>query len=153
MTEYTTMVVIDAPPERVWQILTDASGYREWNPEIIDVEGRMALGERIVARVRLGDGALRRVPMKVTRFETPSRMEWVGGIPLGMFVGRRTFTVTPRAGGTEFRLHLQMSGLLSRLIVKSVGDRQPEVDSFSASLKRRAEDRGQSHATQGAAGE
>jgi uncharacterized protein YndB with AHSA1/START domain len=141
MKEYSTMVVIDAPPERVWQVLTDAGAYHEWNPEIIGVEGRMAFGERIVARVRLGDGALRRVPMRVSRFEVPSRMEWLGGLPLGLFVGRRTFTVTPRAGGSEFRLHLEMSGPLSRLISKSVGDRQPEVDSFSAALKKRAEAR------------
>jgi uncharacterized protein YndB with AHSA1/START domain len=141
MTEYSTMVVIDAPPERVWEILTDANGYADWNPEIIGVEGRMALGERIVARVRLGDGALRRVQLRVTRFEPPSRMEWVGGIPLGFFVGRRTFTITPSAGRSEFRLHLKMSGLLSPLISKSVGDRQPEVDSFAAALKRRAEAR------------
>jgi uncharacterized protein YndB with AHSA1/START domain len=139
MTVYETMVVINAPPERVWQVLTDASAYHEWNPEIIGVEGQMGLGNRIVARVRLGDGALRRVPMRVSRFEVPSRMEWLGGLPLGLFVGRRTFTVTPRAGGSEFRLHLAMSGLLSPLISKSVGDRQPEVDSFSAALKRRVE--------------
>jgi uncharacterized protein YndB with AHSA1/START domain len=139
MKEYSTMVVINAPPERVWQVLTDAGAYQEWNPEIVGVEGQMGLGERIVARVRLGDGALRRVPMRVSRFEVPSRMEWLGGLPLGLFVGRRTFTVTPRSGGSEFRLHLEMSGLISSLISKSVGDRQPEVDSFSAALKRRVE--------------
>jgi uncharacterized protein YndB with AHSA1/START domain len=139
MKEYSTTCSIDAPPEKVWAILTDASSYAEWNPEILAIEGRMALDERIVARVRLGDGAVRRVPMRVTRFEPPLRMEWVGGIPLGFFVGRRTFTVTPHAGGSEFRLHLQMSGLLSPMIVKSVGDRQPEVDSFAAALKRRVE--------------
>ncbi|HEY2163871.1 MAG TPA: SRPBCC domain-containing protein [Gemmatimonadaceae bacterium] len=142
MTEYETMVVIDAPPEQVWQVLTDGGAYHEWNPEIVGVEGRMGLGERIVARVRLGDGALRRVPMRVSRFEVPSRMEWLGGLPLGLFVGRRTFTVTPRAGKSEFRLHLEMSGLLSPLISRSVGDRQPEVDTFSAALKRRVEERG-----------
>jgi hypothetical protein len=32
-----------------------------------------------------------------------------------------------------------MTGPLSRWIVKSVGDRQPEVDSFAAALKARAE--------------
>jgi uncharacterized protein YndB with AHSA1/START domain len=139
MTEYSTMVVIDAPAERVWQVLTDATAYHEWNPEIVGVEGRMALGARIVARVRLGDGALRRVPMRVSRFEAPTRMDWIGGLPLGLFVGRRTFTVTPSAGRSEFRLHLEMSGLLSSLISRSVGNRQPEVDSFSAALKRRVE--------------
>jgi hypothetical protein len=32
-----------------------------------------------------------------------------------------------------------MSGPLSSLILKSVGDRQPEIDSFSLALKVRAE--------------
>ena len=34
---------------------------------------------------------------------------------------------------------VQMSGLPASLIVKSVGDRQPEIDSFSSALKVRAE--------------
>jgi hypothetical protein len=66
-------------------------------------------------------------------------MEWVGGLPLGLFTGRRLFTVTPVPGGAEFRMHLRMSGPMSSLIIKSVGDRQPEVDRFSAALKQRAE--------------
>jgi hypothetical protein len=48
---------------------------------------------------------------------------------------------TPAGRGVEFRLHLRMSGLVSPLILKSVGDRQPEVDSFAAALKARAEKR------------
>jgi hypothetical protein len=39
-------------------------------------------------------------------------------------------------------MHLHMSGPLSPLILKSVGDRQPEIDAFSAALKRGAEQRG-----------
>ena len=89
--------------------------------------------------MRLGDGAVRAVKQRVTALEPSTRMEWIGGLPLGLFVGRRSFTVTPRANSVEFRLHLQMSGPLSSLILKSVGDRQPEIDSFSAALKRRAE--------------
>ena len=45
-----------------------------WNPEIIGIDGRMALNERITARVRLGSGAIRRASMRVTAFETPSRI-------------------------------------------------------------------------------
>src|SRR5262245_61974379 len=62
MIEYATTSRIDAPPAAVWAILTDASRYAEWNPEIIAIEGTMALGQRIIARVRLGDGAIRKVP-------------------------------------------------------------------------------------------
>ncbi len=137
--EYATATKIQAAPETVWQILTDAAGYADWNPEIIGIAGRMALHQRIKARVRLGDGAVRDVSMRVTAFEAPSRMEWTGGLPLGLFVGRRTFTVTPASGGTEFRMHLRMSGPLAPLILKSVGDRQPEIDTFAAALRARAE--------------
>jgi uncharacterized protein YndB with AHSA1/START domain len=139
MKEYITTSIIDASRESVWAILTDAAGYKDWNPEIVGIDGRIALGERIAAHVRLGGGVMRTVPLRVTALEAPARMEWTGGLPLGLFTGRRTFTVTPRGSGVEFRLHLRMSGPLSSLIIKSVGDRQPEVDSFSAALKRRAE--------------
>lgn len=139
MKEYVTEAVIRATPERVWQLLTNPAGYADWNPEIVHVDGRFALNERITARVRVGGGAIRSVSMRVTLFEEPSRMEWVGGLPLGLFVGRRTFTVTPADGGVRFQLHLRMSGPLAPLILKSVGDRQPEIDSFSSALRARAE--------------
>ena len=139
MKEYVSTTRIDASPERVWAVLTDGATYRDWNPEIVGIDGRIVLGARITAHVRLGDGAVRAVPQRVTALEAPARMEWTGGLPLGLFVGRRTFTVTPAENGSEFRMHLRMSGPLSSLILKSVGDRQPEIDTFSAALKRRAE--------------
>ncbi len=139
MVEYVTRALVHASPEAVWRVLTDAVGYASWNPEIVAIEGRFAQGERIKARVKLGDGAIRKVGLRVTEFDAPKRMVWTGGLPFGLFVGVRTFTVAPCDGGTEFRLHLQMSGPLCSMILKSVGDRQPEVDSFSAALKLRAE--------------
>jgi uncharacterized protein YndB with AHSA1/START domain len=139
--EYVTVVNVQATPQRVWDVLTDPAGYAEWNPEIVGVAGRMTLNEHIKARVKIGGGAIRTVSMRVTAFDAPSRMQWTGGLPLGLFVGVRTFTVTPRSDGTEFRMHLKMSGPLASLILKSVGDRQPEIDTFAAALRARAERR------------
>jgi hypothetical protein len=121
MKEYVSTVVIDA------------------SPEITRIDGRLALGATVRAHVRLGSGAVRAVPQRIVAFSPPDRMEWVGGLPLGLFVGRRIYTVTPRSTGAEFRLHVQMSGLLAPLILKSVGDRQPELDRFSQALKGRVE--------------
>jgi len=141
MIEYSTQILIASSPARVWAILIDAGRYGDWNPEILGIEGAFSAGARITARVRLGDGATRRVPMRVTELAAPTRMVWTGGLPFGLFVGRRTYTVVPSPGGTEFHMHLEMSGPLSGLIGKSVGDRQPEIDSFAAGLKRHAERR------------
>ena len=137
--EFSTQSMIRAAPEAVWHVLTIASGYAQWNPEIVAVEGQMALGERILARVKVGSGAVRNVPLRVTAFDAPSRMEWTGGLPLGLFTGRRMFTIEPHAGMSEFRMLVQMSGPLASLMVKAVGDRQAEIDAFSSALKERAE--------------
>ena len=139
MKEYITTTLVAAPPDSVWAILTDGAAYADWNPEIVTVDGAIVPGARITAHVRLGGGAIRRVTQRVRVFAAPHHMEWVGGLPLGLFVGRRVFTVTPVASGTEFRMHLYMSGPLSSMILKSVGDRQPAIDGFSAGLKRHAE--------------
>jgi hypothetical protein len=70
-------------------------------------------------------------------------MQWTGGMPFDLFKGVRTFTVTKEGerdgAGARFRMHLRMSGRLAPAILKSVGDRQPEIDAFSAALKREAE--------------
>ena len=137
--EYTTTTTIDAPADIVWNVLTGASDYHSWNPEIVGVDGVFAPGARVMAHVRLGSGAVRKVPQRVEVFEPWRRMEWVGGLPFGLFVGRRTFTIEPRGIRTEFRMHLHMSGPFAGMILKSVGDRQPEIDRFSAGLRERAE--------------
>ena len=57
--EYVTTVQITAPPEAVWAVLADPVGYADWNPEIVAINGRFAPGERITARVHIGDGVMR----------------------------------------------------------------------------------------------
>jgi hypothetical protein len=136
---YTTTLPIQAPPEIVWRILVEAGAYGEWNPEIVAISGRIAANERLKARVRLGSGAVRGVGLRVTAFDPPRRMEWTGGLPFGLFVGVRTLTVRPMNGGSEFQMDLSMTGPLAPMILKSVGDRQPEIDRFSAALKAHAE--------------
>jgi hypothetical protein len=137
--EYVTTATISAPPVTVWNILTDAPGYANWNAELVAIAGQFAEGERIKASVKLGSGAIRSVPMRITAFDAPRQMEWTGGMPLGLFVGKRTLYVTPRDAGADFRMELSMTGVLAPLILKSVGDRQPEVDAFAAALKTYAE--------------
>jgi uncharacterized protein YndB with AHSA1/START domain len=83
MYEFLAKCTIRVAPETVWEILTNAPGYAEWNPEIVAIEGRMALGERILALVKVGSGAIRTVPLRVIAFEAPSRMEWTGRVAPG----------------------------------------------------------------------
>lgn len=137
--EYSTVVHIDAAPKTVWKALTDAAAYEKWNPEINGIAGRFEPGRKFTVRVKITGGQIRSVTMRVTTFDPPAHMVWTGGLPLGLFVGRRTFTVSSQGTGAEFRMHLSMTGPLARLILSTLGDRQPEIDSFSAALKAHIE--------------
>jgi len=66
-------------------------------------------------------------------------MVWTGGMPLGLFKGERTFTLTPTADGVRFAMREVYTGLLAPLIGRSIPDLQPAFDEFAAALKLRAE--------------
>lgn len=136
---YDTSVRIQAPVETVWQVLIDSAGYRDWNPEILQVDGLMAPCARINVRVKVPGGAIRTLGLRVTACDPPARLEWTGGMPLGLFVGRRTFVLTRQDGCTLFSMHLSMTGPFSPLILKSFGDRHPDIDACSTALRARVE--------------
>jgi len=139
MPVYQSDVSIAASPEAVWNVLVDAPGYKECNPEIVAIEGSLTAGARIKARVRVASGAIRPVPMRVTAFQPPSTMQWTGGLPLGLFTGRRTFTVRAAAGGAHVTMLVEMTGPLASLMLKATGDRQAEIDRFTSALRARVE--------------
>ena len=44
MYEISNQVMINAPVDQVWNVLTDFDRFPEWNPVIRRVEGRLAVG-------------------------------------------------------------------------------------------------------------
>ena len=61
-------------------------------------------------------------------------------MPLGLFKGVRTYTLTPQGDGTtEFSMEEVFSGLLEPLISKSIPDMSESFEQFADGLKRAAE--------------
>jgi uncharacterized protein YndB with AHSA1/START domain len=138
MKSFAVETSIQASPEQVWALLTDADGYVRWNNTVLKVEGRIAPGQRVTVRPKINPD--RAFPVQVVAFEAPRRMVWSGGMPLGLFQGVRTFTLTPGAdGAVVFSMREEYSGLLAGLIGRSIPDLQPAFDEFAADLKRAAE--------------
>jgi hypothetical protein len=78
--------------------------------------------------------------VKVTEFVPEQKMTWTGGMPLGLFTGERSFTLSPQDdGATEFTLREVFSGPLLGLLGRSLPDLNTAFVQFAASLKRRAE--------------
>jgi hypothetical protein len=131
MKSFAVSTLIEATPESIWAILTDGPRWTAWNPTIRRLEGSIVPGGRLKVYTTLSpDQAF---PVRVTQFSPPERMVWTGGMPLGLFKGMRTYSLTPKKAGEEF------SGLMAPLITRSIPDLQPLFDEFAAALKRWAE--------------
>ena len=138
MKEYSATTTIKSEPATIWNVLTDASGYPEWDPYCEKIEGRIAPGEKLKAFTTLSPG--RAFPVKVTEFIPNSRMTWSGGMPLGLFKGERTFTLTPKGDGeTTVTVREIFSGPMLALIGKSIPDMTEPFQKFVQGLKRRVE--------------
>jgi hypothetical protein len=129
--------LIDARPEAIWAILTDASSYPDWDSGVVRVEGRIAPQEKI--KVVSEANPDRAFPVKVTEFSPAERMTWSGGMPLGLFKGVRTFTLMPEDGATRFVMREEYTGPMLPLIWRSMPDLQPSFEKFASGLKARAE--------------
>jgi hypothetical protein len=140
MKSFSVTTQIQAEPETIWRILTDAPNYPSWNPTVDKVDGRIEPGQKVTVYAKINPG--RAFPVKVAEFVPPKRMVWTGGMPLGLFKGERTFTLTPGANGAvEFSMREVFSGLFSPLIERSIPDQQPAFNQFAAALKKQAESR------------
>jgi hypothetical protein len=137
MKSYDAAASIEAPPETIWSILTDAPAYAEWDSGVEHVEGSIAPGEKIKVVSEANPG--RAFPVKVTAFEPARTMTWSGGMPLGLFKGVRTFALTPDGTTTRFTMREEYSGPMLGLIWRSMPDLGPSFEQFARGLKQRAE--------------
>jgi uncharacterized protein YndB with AHSA1/START domain len=135
---YSVTRTIDAPAEVVWRLLTDASSYERWNRAVVRLEGSMVEGNQI--RLASIADPKRTFKLKVTEMRAPNHMVWADGMPLGLFTGRRTCTITARGDvACEFSMVEELTGPLAGLITKAIPDLTPSFETFADCLKAEAE--------------
>lgn len=128
---------IDAPPATVWALLTDAAGYAEWNDAVLSIEGPIELGNTIelVSAVN----PKRTFRLGVAEMDAPTRMVWTDGMPLGLFTGTRTYTLTADGSATLFSMVEEFTGPLAGLITKMIPDLTESFEQFADGLTAAAE--------------
>lgn len=136
---YTASTDINATPETIWDILTTADKYPEWDTNMISLDGTIAPNEQLTIRTHLDPN--RAFKPTVTVFEPPRKMVWQSGMPLGLFTGARTFTLQPHGDHVHFTLTETFSGPLLGVFGGSIPDMTPVFQEFAAALKARAESR------------
>jgi hypothetical protein len=60
-------------------------------------------------------------------------------MPLGLFTGRRTYTLAPEGTATRFTMREEYTGALAGMMFKSIPDLGPSFRKFADGLKRRSE--------------
>ena len=124
---------ISASPTEIWKILTDAHRLETKYLGIMKIEGTIALGCKLKLWSEVSPD--RPFSLKVTEFEPGKHMTWEGGMPLGLFTGRRQFNLTPNSNSTELHIHEEFAGPLSGLIWRSMPDLKPSFEKFADGIK------------------
>jgi len=114
MRHISATVDLDAPPDRVWAVLTDTAKYSTWNPFITKLGGTLAVGQKLDIRIAPPGSKPMSFRPTVTDVQPAHRLAWLGhlGFP-GLFDGAHTFTLTPIANGrTQLVQTENFSGVL-----------------------------------------
>jgi hypothetical protein len=137
MKKFSATTSIQAPPEAIWEILTDASRYPAWDLSMDHIEGQLAPGETVKFFTKLSPQAF---PVKVTGFEPGKKLVLTGGLPFGLFKSERTHSLSrTQAGQTRFHTEEIFSGLLLPIFARNLPDLSENFTGFAAALKKQAE--------------
>jgi hypothetical protein len=140
--ELHSQIEIEAPAERVWQVLTDFAAYPEWNPFIRRVDGRPEVEEQLVVRMRpSGTRGLTFRPT-VMKVEPNRELRWLGHLLVpGLFDGEHIFEVEELESDRVLFIQREIfKGLLVPLLARSLDrDTQRGFEEMNRALRERAE--------------
>jgi hypothetical protein len=138
MRRFSTSIDIQAPPARVWAIMSDVERWHEWTASITSVE-RVDAGEmRVGSTARVKQPKLAPANFIVTEWQPERGFDWVTRNPLVTATGRHWIASIP--GGSRVTLGVEFSGPLAGLIAWLYGGLTTRYVQMEAEgLKRRSE--------------
>lgn len=137
-----TQIDIDAPPQKVWDVLLDLPKWAEWNPFNPSVEGALEVGQKIKITV-VPSGRRPMVFTAEVRVVRPyEEIVWGGGFLGFLYQGDHAVWLDRLPdGGTRLRQRERMRGPLV-LVNLVLGLLQPTVRGYhqmNEALKQRVE--------------
>ena len=141
MLELRTETEIDAPVERVWQVLMEFDSFPEWNPFLRRLRGKPEVGSRLEVTIGASGTRPMRFRPRVMAVVPNREFRWLGhlGIP-GLFDGEHIFELTPLGSlSTRFVQRERFRGIflpfLARRLEKDV---RRGFDEMNRALRERA---------------
>ena len=129
MKELRASIDIDAPPERVWAVLTDLGGFEDWNE-----------GARLRITIEPGGRPMSFRPT-VREVQPNRKIRWMGRFLVpGIFDGEHTLAIEPLGQGrVRFSQVERFSGALTMFSGKLFDRTQRGFEAMNEAVKRRSE--------------
>ena len=93
--EIVTEIEINAPPSRIWQILTDFEKYPTWNPFIKKISGTPARNEKLEVHMPDARGGTMVFTPIILVAESNRELKWFGRSEGDVFNGEHRFLIEP----------------------------------------------------------
>lgn len=138
--EFRTKIIINAPSETVFNVITQADNFALFDPNCIKIDGEIGLGKKLSVYSKLNPKRVFKV--YVRELSSGSRMVWESSLPFNLFKGVRTFTVLAKDDHTtEFNMHEIFSGYLLFLFKNKIPDMTNAFNVLAKGLKKYIEAR------------
>ena len=141
MREEQTEIVIDASPDRVWDILIDLDSFAEWNPFARRASGKVEVGQQISVFLQPPNGKGMTFKPTVKKADRGREFRWLGRFLIpGLFDGEHYFRLEPaNDGGTRLIHGEQFRGILVPLMGGVITKAVKGFEEMNVALKARAE--------------
>jgi len=137
-----TEIEIDAPRDRVWDVLTNFESYPDWNPFIKSAKcvGEFQEGEKLELGIQPPGKSLSTFKPVVIVVRQNEELRWKGSLPIpGLFVGEHYFILKSKGSSTEVVHGENFTGLLVPLLGGMISAAEQGFVEMNAALKSRAE--------------
>lgn len=134
-------VIIDASKEKIWNILTDFTNYKNWNPFIVESSGYATPGTILVNTMKTKKSTIIFKPV-ILNVQPFQYFDWLGTLLMkGIFDGHHYFKLVELGNGKVKLIQGEnFSGILSGLLFRSIGEEtQVSFVKMNTALKQMAE--------------
>lgn len=144
MKEETVCIVseisLDHPPEKVWKVLTDFSGYPAWNPFIRLAKGRLAKDRTLFMFLSIPGGMKTILFPKILEVNEGRGFRWIGSLFVpGLFNGEHEFAIFPEAENKSRLVQTErFGGIMTPLLGKFISrGARKGFDAMNESIRER----------------